>query len=404
MRVAVVGAGVFGAAAALELRRRGHDVALLDPGPLPHPLAASTDASKIVRLDYGADALATGLMERALPRWRAWNEELRRAGEAPVFHETGLLVLSGRPLAPGTFEGDSFALLTARGHRLERLDAAALAARHPAFAADRFPDGYWNPQGGWAESGRVTAWLARRARDAGAALLEGLQVRELLRRDGRVAGLRALDAAGAMRALPADAVVLAAGAWSGTLLPELREDPPPLRVVGQTVLFFRPERPEALRAPALPPFTADIAATGFYGFPALPDGRVKLANHGAGSSLPDADAPRTVDPGFEATARAFLRDALPVLEDAPLAESRLCLYCDTPDGHFLIDEHPRLPGLWLATGGSGHAFKFAPVLGELLADGMERREGAPQAEFLARCGWREAGAGRGDCARAGGSD
>ncbi len=402
MRVVVAGAGVFGAAAALELRRRGHAVALLDPGPLPHPLAASTDASKIVRLDYGADALTTALMERALPRWRAWNEDLRHAGEPPAFHETGLLVLSGRALEPGTFEGDSFALLTARGHRLLRLDAAALARRHPAFAAGRFADGYWNPQGGWAESGRVSAWLAHRARDAGATLHEGLHACDLLQAGGRVAGLRARDAAGHVRALPADAVVLAAGAWTGTLVPELRADPPPLRVVGQTVLFFRPERPEALRAPALPPFTADIARTGFYGFPALPDGRVKLANHGVGTLLSDADAPRPVDPGFELQAREFLRGALPGLANAPLAESRLCLYCDTPDGHFLVDEHPRLPGLWLAAGGSGHAFKFAPLLGELLADALERKEGSPHAAFLARCRWRAGGAGRGDGARAGG--
>lgn len=400
MRVAIAGAGVFGAAAALELRRRGHAVALLDPGPLPHPLAASTDASKIVRLDYGADVLATALMERALPLWRAWNADLRRAGEAPAFHESGLLVLSGRPLVPGSFEGDSFALLAARGHRLERLDAAALATRHPAFAAGRFPDGYWNPQGGWAESGRVTAWLARRAHDAGAVLLTAAQACGLLRSGDRVAGLRASGADGRVREVAADAVVLAAGAWSASLLPELRADPPPLRVVGQTVLFFRPERPQDLRAPALPPFTADIAATGFYGFPALPDGRVKLANHGAGTPLPDADAPRPVDPAAEGAARAFLRGALPALAHAPLAESRLCLYCDTPDGHFLLDEHPRLPGLWLATGGSGHAFKFAPVLGELLADALERREGSPHAEFLARCRWRAQGLGRGDSARA----
>jgi len=401
MRVVIAGAGVFGAAAALELGRRGHDVALLDPGPLPHPLAASTDASKIVRLDYGDDALATALMERALPRWRAWNEALRAAGEPPAFHEDGLLVLAGEPLRPGSFEGDSHALLTARGHRLLRLDPAALARRHPAFAPGRFPDGYWNPQGGWAESGRVTAWLARGARAAGATLLEGWTAVGLGRAAGRVTGLRARDAAGAVRELPADAVVLAAGAWTGTLLPELRDDPPPLRVTGQTVLFFGTARPPELCAPALVPFTADIARRGFYGFPALPDGRVKLAHHGRGTPLADAGGARPVDPGFEAQARGFLREVLPALAGAPLVESRLCLYCDTPDGHFLLDQHPRLPGLWLAAGGSGHAFKFAPLLGELLADALLGAPDSPHAEFLARCRWRRGAAGPGDRARSG---
>src|SRR6185437_9008873 len=85
--VAVVGAGIFGVTAALALRRRGHTVSLFDPGPLPHPLAESTDISKIVRLDYGPDDVYLALMESALEGWRRWNEDL---GE-PLFHEVGVL-------------------------------------------------------------------------------------------------------------------------------------------------------------------------------------------------------------------------------------------------------------------------------------------------------------------------
>jgi glycine/D-amino acid oxidase-like deaminating enzyme len=67
-------------------------------------------------------------------------------------------------------------------------------------------------------------------------------------------------------------------------------------------------------------------------------------------------------------ARSFLRDALPGLADAPLVETRVCLYCDTRNGDFLIDTDPEREGLVVASGGSGHAFKFAPVLGALIAD------------------------------------
>src|SRR5579859_8186850 len=83
-RVLVVGAGIFGVTAAIELRRRANEVTLVDPGPVPHPLAASTDISKIVRLDYGADEAYTAWMERALERWRAWNADLGKT----LFHET----------------------------------------------------------------------------------------------------------------------------------------------------------------------------------------------------------------------------------------------------------------------------------------------------------------------------
>src|SRR5689334_4948362 len=114
VRVKILGSGIFGLTGALELARRGHDVRLVDPGPVPHPLAASTDLSKVVRLEYGADDDYVALGERALDGWRRWNEEL-----GPVFHETGVLFVRRTPMEPGTFEHDSFERLRAR-HRIER--------------------------------------------------------------------------------------------------------------------------------------------------------------------------------------------------------------------------------------------------------------------------------------------
>src|SRR5690606_4399297 len=110
---------------------------------LPRPEAASTDINKMVRLDYGSDAFYVALMERALAAWRG----------TVGFHEPGILFLTRRPLAPGGFEHESLALLARRGHRAERLDERAIGRRFPAWRG--FVDGYFNPQGGWAESGRV---------------------------------------------------------------------------------------------------------------------------------------------------------------------------------------------------------------------------------------------------------
>lgn len=381
-RIVVLGAGVFGVTAALALQGRGHTVALVDPGPLPRPEAASTDISKIVRLDYGADEVSTELMERALPRWRAWNAEAGRE----LSHEDGLLVLTQGPLRPGSFEGDSQALLRARGHALQPLDRAVLARRFPAWAEGEFDGGYFNPQGGWAESGAVMTWLVARARAAGIAVHEGGAGLRLL--EGGVEVSRSSRVP--RETLLADVVVVAAGVWTPLLLPELAGL---IDVVGQPILCFRVE-PRAKgaagaagaagrwRAPQFPPYTADVGRTGFYGFPALDDGTLKLANHGAGRRV-HADAPRTVDAGDEAHFRDFLARALPGLDGAPLISSRLCLYDDTPDGHFLIDAHPQRAGVFVAAGGSGHAFKFAPVLGELVADVVERRP----PEWASRYAW-----------------
>jgi glycine/D-amino acid oxidase-like deaminating enzyme len=179
-------------------------------------------------------------------------------------------------------------------------------------------------------------------------------------------------------------VLVAAGAWTPTLLPYLGDR---LWAVGQPVLHFRAPDAELYRAPRFPPWAADIARTGWYGFPALPDGTLKIANHGAGRRM-HPDEPRVVGAGEEARFRAFLADTFPGLVGAPLLGSRLCLYCDTWDGNFWIDHDPDRPGLVVAAGGSGHAFKFAPVLGGIIADVITREEN-PHARRFA---WRARGA------------
>ena len=130
-RVLIAGAGVFGVTAAIELRKRGHPVMLVDAGPLPHPLAASTDISKVVRLEYGADEPYTALAERALEGWRRWNRDL-----GLLYHETGLLLLRRTPLSPGTLEQDSLEVVSRRGHRAELLDAEKVRARFPVVTTD----------------------------------------------------------------------------------------------------------------------------------------------------------------------------------------------------------------------------------------------------------------------------
>lgn len=343
MNTLVIGGGIFGITAARALRARGHAVTVVDPGPLPHPLAESTDVSKIVRADYGSDAEYTALGERALEGWRAWNAE---AGE-DLLVETGVTFVTRVPFAPGGFEHDSYAMLTSRGHHLERLDAHGIRARFPAMHG--FVDGYYNAQGGWARAGATVAWLVRRAR------AEGVVIRAA-RADGVFDGGAIVDG----ERVAAELVVVCAGSWTGALVPELASL---LRPVGQPVFHLKPHDPALFAAPHLPVFGADIARTGYYGFP-LTDGFVKIANHGVGIGSPRE---RVVTAEQEAALRRMLAEAFPALVDAPIVFRRLCVYGDSPDEHFWIARHPERPGLAVAAGGSGHGFKFAPVLGELIA-------------------------------------
>ena len=346
--------------AALELRRRGRDVTLIDPGPLPHPLAESTDISKVVRADYGADEEYTARMEIALDGWRRWNA----MWPEPLFHETGVLFVCRAAMARGGFEHESFSLLTRRGHRLERVDAAAIAARFPAWKTGAFVDGYFNPSGGFAESGKVVARLLADAKDAGVVLRGSCRVERLAENGSRVGGV-VIEGEEIVRA---EHVVLTAGSWSQHLVPSLASQ---LRSVGQPVFHLAPRDRAPFDASRFPVFGADIARTGYYGFPVTPDGVVKIANHGTGRAMHPDSSERVVTAEETATLRAFLRDTFPALADAEIAATRVCVYGDTHDEHFLIAPDPDRAGLVVAAGGSGHGFKFAPILGGIVADAVE---------------------------------
>ncbi|MEZ4470308.1 MAG: FAD-dependent oxidoreductase [bacterium] len=378
-RTLIVGAGIFGLSTALALRAKGHAVQVLDPGPIPHPLASSTDLSKVIRPDYGADALYTDWMLEALPRWQAWSDRLPR----PLYHPTGVAFLAEEPGVAGTFEADSARLLAERGLAVEALDAAAIAARFPQWRAGRFRGGHFHRHGGWIEAGEAVAALAAEAVHAGARIEAGRAA--LAVHDD---GLGVDTAAGPLRA---DTVIVAAGAWTPALVPESAALMAP---VAQDVFLLRPDDPAAWGDARHPVFGADISRSGWYGFPIHPTGLLKIAHHGPGRRE-DPAGPRETPAARVATLRAFLADALPGLVRAPLAETRVCFYCDTFDGDFLVDRSPARPGLVVVAGGSGHGLKFAPVLGDLVAAVLDD---APH-PARARLSWRVPGPPRQEDAR-----
>ena len=368
----VVGGGVFGVSAAITLASRGWQADLFDAGPLPHPEAASTDISKIVRMDYGPDALYTELMERALPLWPVWAERWREE----LYHQDGFLVLALSALHPGGFEHDSLRTLAARGHAIERLDSGKLAARFPAWAASRYPDGYFNPLAGWVESGRALSRMIDDAEAMGVRVRAGEGVPRLIEYGSRVTGVVTTSG----RSVRGDVVLIAAGAWTPILVPHLTGVMWP---VAQPVFHLKPDDSEPWRPPRFTVWAAGIAETGWYGFPANASGIVKIANHGPGRRVHPDDS-RLVAEGDEARLRAFLSESLPALAAAPLTTSKTCLYCDAFDGDFFIGRDPERRGLAIAAGDSGHGFKFAPVLGDVIADAIEEKP----SRFTSRFAWR----------------
>ena len=361
-KVIVVGAGINGVTAAIELTKRSHKVTLIDPGPLPHPLAASTDISKAVRRAYGADEDYTALADRSIKLWRKWNEEY----SVELYHEVGVMFVRRREMKPGDFEHESFKILERRGHKIERINSARFWKHFPAWNPELYRDGVLELEAGYAESGRVVATLIGRSKSLGIELRKGVRFSRLDEGDDRVSGIVLDDG----QRIAADSVVVAVGAWTPYLLPFTKKF---FRANGQPVFHLKPRQPELFASQRFPVFGADITTTGYYGFPVNRDGVVKIANHGPGREISPESPKRAVTAEDEGNLREFLSSTFPLLTDAPIVYSRVCMYCDTHDGHFWIAPDPDRQGLVIAAGDCGHGFKFAPILGEIIADAVEEK-------------------------------
>src|SRR5580765_1974238 len=403
----VVGAGINGVAAAIELRKRGHEVALVDPGPLPHPLAASTDISKAVRAAYGADEDYTALAERSIELWRQWNEEFG----TKLYHEVGVMFVRRAKMEPGDFEHESLKLLEKHGLKVARMNTPDLWKRFPAWNPELYRDGVLEIRAGYAESGRTVGMLIERAKSAGVELRDGCKfgaLDEVNRRvtavilseveESRGEGLKIISRGPStslgMTRVAGDVVVMAVGAGTPYLLPFTEKF---FRATGQPVFHLQPSEPGLFAPERFPVFGADITTTGYYGFPINRDSVVKIANHGAGREMSPDSPERVVTAEDEENLREFLASTFPSLVDAPIVYKRVCMYCDTHDGHFWIARDPEREGLVVAAGDSGHGFKFAPVLGEIIADAVEGKDNP----LLKKFRWRpEVHAGTGtDAAR-----
>jgi len=246
------------------------------------------------------------------------------------------------------------------------MNSARLWKRFPAWNPELYRDGVLELEAGYAESGRVVATLIERAKSLDIELREGVRFSQLHEEDYGVSEI-ALDGG---KRIAGDFVVMAVGAWTPYLLPFTKKF---FRASGQPVFHLKPRQPELFAPERFPVFGADITTTGYYGFPIDRDGVVKVANHGHGREMSPKSPERAVTPEDEKNLREFLSSTFPALFNAPIVYSRVCMYCDTHDGHFWIARDPERQGLIIAAGDCGHGFKFAPVLGEIIADAVEEK-------------------------------
>jgi sarcosine oxidase len=348
----VVGLGAMGSAAVSSLARRGCRVVGIEKFAPGHDRGSSHGATRIIRLGYFEDPSYVPLVRAAYPLWR----DLAVKSGVPVINITGIVEI-GRPdseLVEGT-------LRASRLHGLshEVLDAATLMRRFPAF---RVPQGYvgvYQPDGGFLRAEQAIRAQLALARDAGAQLRFDENVVAI---EPRGKGVRVATQNGVVDARCA---IVTAGPWVKSLLPGL---PVPIRVTRQVLGWFAP-RERALFSPdRFPVFLLQNADGLFYGFPDDGTSGVKVAKHHHADETVDPDAcDREVSAADEAMIRAVLAAHIPAA-DGPRLSATTCLYTMTPDGDFILDRVPGEESIIVASPCSGHGFKFAPVIGEILAD------------------------------------
>jgi sarcosine oxidase len=337
--VVVVGAGVFGLASALELARRGRRVAVVDRFGSGHRATSSTGASRSIRAAYGEPFYAELALD-ALARWAA----LERATARKILHLTGQVDLGPEPTLDALVEAS-----TSAGVRLEHRTAAQLREVLPELSDGR--GGLFHAQAGTVMAAQGMEALRLAASDAG--------VRLLIEAVVAIAPDEPAQVHTTERTIAADHVVIAAGPWTGGLLEPLGLSLPLVPSVGQVTFL---DAPTMVGRPGIAAWPQPDGV-GVYGHP-VPGTGYKIA-FDAGTDGWDPDVEQwPPDPSEETRAMEWMRVHLGRATHR-VAYSQRHPWTLTPDSDFVID---RWGSLVLACGCSGHAFKFGPALGPLVAD------------------------------------
>jgi sarcosine oxidase len=352
--VVVCGLGAMGSAAVQHLARRGKRVLGVERFTPGHDRGSSHGLTRIFRLGYFEHPSYVPLLRHAYKLWRELEEATGRA----LLHVTGIAEI-GPP--NGALVKGTLACAQIHGLRHEVLAAADLMRRFPIFRVPPHYVAVLQPDGGILEAEASIAAQLALATEAGAEIHSGESVRAVEPRAGHV---RIVTDRGSVEA---GAVIMAAGPWVRSLLPRLAA---PLRVTREVMGWFELTDAQSFVSARVPVFIIESRHGMHYGIP--PRGSIhagiKVAKHHHRDETVDPDGyDRTVSAEDEALIRTALADHLPAANGRLIA-AKTCLYTMTPDGDFLIDRLPGAPNIIVASPCSGHGFKFAPAIGEILAD------------------------------------
>lgn len=352
----VIGAGAMGSAAAYYLSRRGQSVLLLEQFELDHKKGSSYGSSRIIRYAYDFPEYVE-LAQDTFPLWFALEQEL---GEK-LYYQTGGIDFG--PSDDATLQATIAAVRSAGiGHKL--LDVKEAEKRFPQF---RFNDDFqvlYQPDSGFITASRAVRGHIRLARSHGATVMDNTAVDKFLAHGDSV-GLK--TSAGDFSA---GKLIVTAGGWGRSLLRQTGINLPlaPLRC---QLNFFTRDDMSLYRAENCPVWIGHVSSLfpeTIYGIPAHEGSGFKVAFHGGAPVSHPSEINYRPDASNAAALRPFLQAHIPGLAKASVLESRVCLYTQTPDEHFIVDVHPDHKHIVIGAGFSGHGFKFSTMIGKMLTD------------------------------------
>lgn len=353
--VIVIGLGAMGSAAAANLAARGHRVRAFDRFTPPHAHGSSHGHSRIFRQAYWEDIRYVPLLFRARELWHV----LERDSGKQLLHVTGGLMISppNGQLAHRSAE-------SARQFDLPHqvLSARELMQRWPVFRVDGDHIALFEHNAGYLVPELCIEQQLAQAAHSGAELHFNEPVLDWTASPSGTVAVRTERGN-----YESGHLVITTGPWAPQTLADLVL---PLRVTRQSVFWFEPPEPiEQFRSLPIYLFESSDSAPVLYGFPLIgPSAEgVKAAFHGSTEFCTPESVRREIRPEEELSMRARLANTLPSLAGR-LLRAETCLYTMTPDENFILGAHPLHPSVFLAAGFSGHGFKFALVIGEVLAD------------------------------------
>lgn len=352
-QIVIVGAGAFGGWTALMLQRLGYAVTLIDAWGAGNSRSSSGDETRVIRSTYGGNETYFDLNVRARTLWKEFEQQQNQT----IFHNSGVLWFCYQDHTPLVDDSIPFA----KKHQMEYeyLSVDDLRNRFPLVQTNDLHHAYFDPYGGYLKARESCQLVLKQFQHNG-----GKFVQASVMNAANSKTIHELTLSTGEK-IKGDLFIFACGSWLGQLFPDVLGNV--ITCTRQEVFYFGSPTRHAQSFDTMPVWVDVDGHEFYYGIAGNAQRGFKIGVDKRGAPFDPTNGDHTLNEQVLKQARNFISHRFPALGGAPLLESRVCPYENSPDGNFLIELHPHTENVLFVGGGSGHGFKHAPALGELVA-------------------------------------